>query len=68
LSVVGRVLFSMMLQPSSPRRSGEFSTHLDINCAPARLAETNEIGSIAILKSRTRVLIAPSFRLELVAI
>ena len=30
----GSTLLSMMLQPVSPRLSGEFSTQVDISCAP----------------------------------
>ena len=34
----GRTLLSMMLQPMSPRLSGEFCTHVDIGCAAAVFA------------------------------
>src|SRR5438034_259308 len=38
----GSNLFSMMLQPSSPRRSGEFSTQVDASCADTIFALTSE--------------------------
>jgi hypothetical protein len=34
----GSTLLSMMLQPISPRLSGEFSTQLDISCAAVRVS------------------------------
>jgi hypothetical protein len=58
----GSNFFSMMLQPSCPRRSGEFSTHLDINCEAALSAQSSEISVTAIHENRAcAFILAPLF-------
>src|SRR6267143_5812191 len=51
LRLPGSGLFSMMLQPISPRRSGEFSTHKSSSCADTLLVVTIR-KSIAATKHR----------------
>ena len=53
----GSNLFSMMLQPSSPRRSGEFSTQVGISCAVAIFAVSAESAITAIAEHAVCVVI-----------